>query len=168
MAQIKHRGNPINTNGDLPKVGSKAPDFKLVDASLKDVTLANFKGKKKLLNIFPSIDTPTCAMSTRKFNEHAAKNDNVAIIMVSADLPFAQSRFCSAENTKNVKTLSMMRGREFAENYGVLIKDGLLAGVTARAVVVLDGNNVVRYTELVSDIKNEPNYDAALAALKAI
>jgi thiol peroxidase len=166
MAQIKHRGNPINTSGDLPKVGSKAPDFKLVDAGLKDVTLADFKGKKKLLNIFPSIDTPTCAMSTRKFNEHAAKNDGVAVIMVSADLPFAQSRFCTAENTKNVKTLSMMRGREFAEKYGVLIKDGALAGVTARAVVVLDENDNVRYTELVPEISQEPNYDAAIAALK--
>lgn len=166
MAQIKHRGNPITTNGDLPKVGSKAPDFKLVDASLKDVTLADFTGKKKLLNIFPSIDTPTCAKSTRKFNEYAAKNDNVAIIMVSADLPFAQSRFCTAENTKNVRTLSMMRGRDFAKHYGVLIKDGLLAGVTARAVVVLDENDKVLYTELVPEIAQEPNYEAAIAALK--
>ncbi len=166
MATIKLRGNPINTNGELPKVGSKAPDFKLVDASLKDVSLADFKGKKKVLNIFPSIDTPTCAMSTRKFNEHAAKFDNVAIIMVSADLPFAHTRFCTAENTKNVKTLSMMRGREFAEKYGVLIQNGPLAGVTARAVVVLDENDKVLHTELVPEIAQEPNYDAALAALK--
>lgn len=166
MAQITLRGNPINTNGDLPKVGSTAPDFKLVDATLKDMTLADFKGKKKLLNIFPSIDTPTCAMSTRKFNEYAAKSDDVAIVMVSADLPFAQSRFCTAENTKNVQTLSMMRGREFADNYGVLIKDGPLAGVTARAVVVLDENDKVLYTELVPEIGQEPNYEAAIAALK--
>lgn len=166
MAQVKLRGNPINTTGELPKVGSQAPDFKLVDATLKDVSLADFQGKKKLLNIFPSIDTPTCAMSTRKFNEHAAKRDDVAVIMVSADLPFAQTRFCTAENTKNVKTLSMMRGREFAENYGVLIKDGPLAGVTARAVVVLDENNNVKYTELVPEIGQEPNYEAAVAALK--
>ena len=166
MAQIKLKGNPINTNGELPKVGAAAPDFHLVDADLKDIRLADFKGKKKLLNIFPSIDTPTCAMSTRKFNEHAAKHPNAAIIMVSGDLPFAQKRFCSAENTNNVKTLSMMRSRNFAKDYGVLITDGPLAGICARAVVVLDENGTVRYTELVPEIAQEPNYDAALAALK--
>ena len=167
MAQIKLRGNPIHTNGELPKVGSKAPDFKLVDSTLKDVSLADFKGKKKILNIFPSIDTPTCAMSTRKFNEQASKRDDVVAIMISADLPFAHSRFCNAENTKTVKTLSMMRGgREFADNYGVAIQDGPLAGLTARAVVVVDENDKVLHSELVPEIAQEPNYEAAIAALK--
>jgi thioredoxin-dependent peroxiredoxin len=166
MAKIALAGNPINTSGDLPKVGTKAPDFKLTDADLKDVSLADFKGKKKLLNIFPSIDTPVCAMSTRKFNEAAARHGNAVMLMVSADLPFAMSRFCGAENTKVVKTLSMMRDRHFAKDYGVLITDGPLAGITARAVVVLDENDKVVHTELVPDIKQEPNYDKALAALK--
>jgi thiol peroxidase len=166
MAKIALAGNPINTNGDLPKVGAKAPDFKLTDADLKDVSLADFKGKKKLLNIFPSIDTPVCAMSTRKFNEAATKHGNAVLLMVSADLPFAMSRFCGAENTKTVKTLSMMRDRHFAKDYGVLITDGPLAGITARAVVVIDENDKVVHTELVPDIKQEPNYDKALAALK--
>ena len=166
MAKIALAGNPINTSGDLPKVGAKAPDFKLTDADLKDVSLADFKGKKKLLNIFPSIDTPVCAMSTRKFNEAAAKHDNAVMLMVSADLPFAMSRFCGAENTKTVKTLSMMRDRHFAKDYGVLITDGPLAGITARAVVVIDENDKVVHTELVPDIKQEPDYDKALAALK--
>ena len=166
MAQIKHGGNPIHTNGDLPKVGSVAPDFKLQDADLNDLSLASFKGKKKLLNIVPSLDTPTCALSTKKFNEQAAKHGNTVMLIVSADLPFAQKRFCSAENTNSVKTLSMMRSRNFAKDYGVLITDGLLAGITARAVVVIDENDKVVYTELVPEIKQEPNYEKALAALK--
>ena len=166
MAKIALGGIPINTNGDLPKVGAKAPDFNLTDADLKDVSLANFKGKKKLLNIFPSIDTGVCAMSTKKFDEVAAKHGNTVMLMISADLPFAMSRFCGAENTKVVKTLSMMRDRHFAKDYGVLLTDGPLAGITARAVVVLDENDKVVYTELVADIKQEPNYDKALAALK--
>ncbi|HLE94609.1 MAG TPA: thiol peroxidase, partial [Sulfuricaulis sp.] len=138
MANITHRGNPVRTNGDLPAVGSRAPDFRLTDADLKDLSLADFRGKKKLLNIFPSIDTPTCALSTRKFNEHAKQHADAVIIMVSADLPFAQKRFCSAENTMNVKTLSMMRDRNFAKDYGVLLQDGLYQGITARAIVVID------------------------------
>jgi thioredoxin-dependent peroxiredoxin len=166
MAKITLKGNAINTNGDLPKVGSKAPDFKLTGADLADVSLANFKGKKKLLNIFPSIDTPVCAMSTKKFNEQAAKQGNTVMLMISADLPFAMSRFCGAENTTIVKTLSMMRDRHFAKDYGVLITDGPLAGITARAVVVLDENDKVVHTELVPEIAQEPNYDKALAALK--
>jgi thiol peroxidase len=166
MAKIALAGNPINTSGDLPKVGAKAPDFKLTDADPKDVSLADFRGKKKLLNIFPSIDTPVCAMSTSKFNEAAAKHGNAVMLMVSADLPFAMSRFCGAENTKTVKTLSMMRDRHFAKDYGVLITDGPLAGITARAVVVIDENDKIVHTELVPDIKQEPNYDKALAALK--
>ena len=166
MADITHRGNPVHTSGNLPALGSRAPDFRLTDAGLKDVSLADFRGKKKLLNIFPSIDTPTCAMSTRKFNEYAAKHPDAVIIMVSADLPFAQQHFCSVENTHNVKTLSMMRDRHFAKDYGVLITDGPLAGITARAIVVIDENDKVKYTELVPEIAQEPNYDAALAALK--
>ncbi|MCR4346362.1 MAG: thiol peroxidase [Sulfuricaulis sp.] len=166
MADITHRGNPVHTSGNLPAVGSRAPDFRLTDADLKDVSLADFKGKKKLLNIFPSIDTPTCALSTRKFNEYAAQHANAVIIMVSADLPFAQKRFCTAENTNNVKTLSMMRDRNFARDYGMLLLDGLYQGVTARAIVVIDENDKVIYTELVPEIRQEPNYDAALATLK--
>jgi thioredoxin-dependent peroxiredoxin len=166
MAKITLGGNPINTSGELPKIGSKAPDFKLTTADLKDVSLADFKGKKKLLNIFPSIDTPTCAMSTRKFNEQAAKHGNTVMLMVSADLPFAMSRFCGAENTKTVQTLSMMRDRHFAKDYGVLITEGPLTGITARAVVVIDENDKVVHAELVPEIKQEPNYDKALAALK--
>lgn len=166
MAQIKLGGNPINTNGDLPKIGGKAPDFHLTDADLKDATLADFKGKKKLLNIVPSLDTPVCAMSTKKFNEFAKGRDDAVMLIVSADLPFAQKRFCTAENTSLVKTLSMMRDKNFAKDYGVLIQDGPLKGITARAVVVLDANDKVVHTELVPEIKQEPNYDAALAALK--
>jgi thiol peroxidase len=166
MAQIKHRGNPINTNGELPAVGSQAPDFKLVDANLKEVTLGSYKGKKKLLNIVPSLDTPTCALSTKKFNDFAKANGNIAALTISADLPFAQKRFCGAENIEAVKTLSMMRSRNFAKDYGVLIQNGLLAGITARAVVVIDENDKIAYTELVPEIAQEPNYDAAIAALK--
>lgn len=166
MAEIKLGGNPIHTNGDLPKVGSKAPDFKLTDMDLKDVSLADFKGKKKLLNIVPSLDTPVCAMSTKKFNEQAAKHPNTVMLIIAADLPFAMKRFCSAENTDKVKSLSMMRDRHFAKDYGVLITDGPLAGITARAVVVIDENDKVVHAELVPEIKQEPNYDKALAAIK--
>jgi thiol peroxidase len=166
MAKITLAGNPINTSGELPKVGSRAPDFKLTDADLNDLSLGSFKGKKKLLNIVPSLDTPVCATSTRKFNEHAAKYPNTVMLIVSADLPFAMKRFCTAESTDKVKTLSMMRDRHFAKDYGVLITDGPLAGITARAIVVLDENDNVKHAELVPEIKQEPNYDAALAALK--
>lgn len=166
MANITHRGNPVHTIGDLPAVGAPAPDFRLTDADLKDVSLADFRGRKKLLNIFPSIDTPTCAMSTRKFNEYAAKHPDAMIIMVSADLPFAQQHFCSVENTHNVKTLSMMRDRSFAKDYGVLLLDGLYRGITARAIIVIDENDKVVYTELVPEIRQEPDYEKALAALK--
>lgn len=166
MAQITQRGNPINTNGELPKIGAKAPDFKLVDADLKDVGLGDFRGKKKLLNIVPSLDTAVCALSTKKFNDFAKSRGDVATLTISADLPFAQKRFCSAENITNVKTLSMMRDRNFAKDYGVLIQNGPLAGLTARAVVVLDENDKVIHSELVPEIAQEPNYQAAIAALK--
>lgn len=165
MANITLHGTPIKTNGELPAVGSQAPDFHLVDGDLNDVNLATYAGKKKLLNIVPSLDTPTCATSTRKFNEFAKQHDDVVMLVVSADLPFAQKRFCGAEGVDNVLPLSLMRTRGFAKDYGVLIEDGPLAGITARAVVVLDADNRVLYTELVPEIGEEPNYDAALAAL---
>ena len=165
MAQIALQGNPCNTNGDLPAVGSDAPDFKLVTTDLADVTLADYAGKKKLLNIVPSLDTDVCATSTRKFNASFAECDDAVALVVSADLPFASGRFCSTEGLKNVAALSMMRSRNFAKDYGVLIEDGPLAGLTARAVVVLDADNKVLYTQLVPEIVNEPDYDAALDAL---
>ncbi len=166
MASITLKGDSINTIADLPAIGTQASDFQLVDADLNNVSLADFKGKKKLLNIVPSLDTPVCAISTQKFNQYATEHDNVAILVISADLPFAQSRFCSAENTDNVRTLSMMRSRDFAKNYGVLIVDGPLQGICARAVVVLDENNQVIHTELVPEIAQEPDYQQALQALK--
>jgi thiol peroxidase len=165
MATITLKGNPIHTNGALPAVGSAAPDFHLVDKDLNDVRLGNYKGKKKLLNIVPSLDTSVCATSTKKFNDFAKGRNDVAIITVSADLPFAQGRFCKAEGITNVITLSMMRSRNFAKDYGVLIQDGPLAGITARAIVAIDDHDRVVYTELVPEIAQEPNYDKALAAL---
>jgi thiol peroxidase len=165
MAKITLHGNAIHTNGDLPATGKTAPDFVLVDGDLNNVSLGNFKGKKKLLNIVPSLDTPVCATSTKRFNEAAKSKPDTVFLMISADLPFAMKRFCSTEGTGNVIPLSMMRSRTFAKDYGVLIEDGPLAGITARAVVVLDENNKVVYTELVPEIAQEPAYDKALAAL---
>ncbi len=158
-------GNPVQVAGTFPQQGQKAPAFTLVNKDLADTSLASFSGKRKVLNIFPSIDTPTCATSVRKFNESASKLSNTVVLCISADLPFAQSRFCGAEGLNNVLTLSTMRGREFLEAYGVLLKDGPIAGVAARAVVVLDENDKVLHSELVAEIKTEPNYDAALKAL---
>lgn len=156
-------GNPIDVAGTFPKVGDTAPDFKLVNKDLGDVSLADFTGRKKILNIVPSLDTGVCATSTKRFN--AAASDSVAVIVISADLPFAQNRFCSAE-APNVTTLSTMRGgAEFKRAYGVDITSGPLAGITARGVVVLDEANKVLHAELVPEIKQEPNYDAALAVL---
>ena len=137
MATITLKGDPIHTNGELPAVGSAAPDFNLVTKDLADVTLATYKGKKKILSIVPSLDTSVCATSTKKFNDYAKGRNDVVIITVSADLPFAQGRFCKAEGITNVITLSMMRSRNFAKDYGVLIQDGPLAGITARAVVAI-------------------------------
>ena len=165
MATVTLQGNPIHTNGELPAPGASAPDFKLVDGKLNDVQLADYSGRKKLLNIVPSLDTPTCATSTRKFNERAGDRKDAVVLVVSADLPFAQGRFCSTEGIDNVVPLSMMRSRSFAKDYGVLIVDGPLAGITARAVVVIDENDKVVYTQLVPEIADEPDYDAALAAL---
>lgn len=165
MATITLKGNKINTSGNLPAVGSQAPDFVLVDGDLNDVTLDTYQGKKKLLSIVPSLDTPVCAMSTKKFNEAAQSRKDTVFLMISADLPFAMKRFCTAENTTNVIPLAMMRSRNFAKDYGVLIQDGPLAGITARAVVVLDAGNMVVHAELVPEIAQEPDYDKALAAL---
>ena len=161
MAQTALQGNPVNLAGELPAVGSPAPDFKLVDKDLGDKTLADFAGKKVLLNIVPSLDTPVCATSTRKFNESFAGRDDAVCLVVSADLPFAAGRFCSAEGIDNVHALTMMRSRNFAKDYGVLIEDGPLAGITARAIVVIDAAGQVVYTELVPEIGQEPDYDAA-------
>jgi len=166
MAQVTHRGNPIQVNGQLPQTGSKAPAFSLVAGDLSDATLATFAGKRKVLNIFPSVDTPTCATSVRKFNAQANDIANAVVLCISADLPFAQARFCGAEGLENVKNLSTMRGAEFIKTYGVDIAEGPLKGLTARAVVVLDENDNVLYSELVPEIGQEPNYDAALAVLK--
>ena len=166
MAKVTLKGNPCNTNGELPAVGSQAPEFKLVAGDLSEASLATYAGKKKLLNIVPSLDTPTCAVSTRKFNEYASDHEDTVTLIVSADLPFAQGRFCSSEGLKNVAPLSMMRSRDFANDYGVLLRDGPLAGITARAVVVLDKDNKVLYTQLVPEIAQEPDYQAALAALE--
>jgi thiol peroxidase len=165
MATVTLHGNACNTNGELPAVGSKAPDFHLVDGELNDVRMADYQGKKILMNIVPSLDTPTCATSTGKFNGHAAGRDDVVMLVISADLPFAQGRFCGAQGIENVIPLSLMRTRGFAKDYGVLITDGPLAGITARAVVVVDADGVVSYTQLVPEIADEPDYEAALAAL---
>ena len=166
MAQVTLKGNPVQVEGDLPKVGAQAPEFTLTAGDLSDATLATFAGKRKVLNIFPSVDTPTCATSVRKFNAQANELNNTVVLCISADLPFAQARFCGAEGLENVQNLSTLRGREFIENYGVAIADGPLAGLTARAVVVLDENDRVLHSELVGEIAEEPNYDAALAVLK--
>ncbi|MGH8271561.1 MAG: thiol peroxidase [Gammaproteobacteria bacterium] len=167
MAKITLKGNPINTNGELPSVGSAAPDFKLTNGGLADQSLSDFAGKKKLLNIVPSLDTPVCALSTKKFNDYAKDHPDTVMLVVSADLPFAQKRFCGNEHLENVVPLAMFRDKNFANDYGVLIEDGPMAGLTARAVVVLDADNKVRYTELVPEIAEEPGYEAALAALDA-
>lgn len=160
------KGNPVTVAGDFPKVGQTAPDFQLANAKRELQSLADYAGKRKVLNIFPSVDTPTCATSVRTFNKRAAEVPNTAVLCISADLPFAQSRFCGAEGLENVVTLSTFRDTaKFSKDYGVQIADSSLAGLTARAVVVLDENNKVLHSELVSEIANEPNYDAALAVL---
>ncbi len=165
MSQVTLGGNPINVNGKFPQKGDTAPAFSLVAKDLSDATLATFAGKRKILNIFPSIDTPTCAASVRQFNAQASTKANAVVLCISADLPFAQGRFCGAEGLENVINLSTMRGREFLDAYGVAIASGPLVGVAARAVVVLDENDRVLHSELVSEIKNELDYAAALAVL---
>jgi thiol peroxidase len=165
MANITFKGNPCTTNGELPAVGSTLPPFSLVDGELNDRTLEDFTGRRKLLSIVPSLDTGVCAKSTKIFNEQISAREGAVGLVISADLPFAQGRFCAAEGVDNVSTLSMMRSRNFAKDYGVLIEDGPLAGITARAVVVADEDNKVVYTQLVTEIGDEPDYERALAAL---
>jgi thiol peroxidase len=166
MATVNLGGNPISTSGDLPAVGTKAPDFTLTGGDLADVSLSKYAGKKVILNVFPSLDTPVCAASVRKFNEAAANLPNTVVLAISRDLPFAQKRFCGAEGIENVVTLSAMKDTDFGKNYGVLITSGPLAGLFARSVVVLDQAGKVVYRELVPEIKEEPKYDAALAAVR--
>lgn len=165
MAQTHLKGKPIHTTGELPALKSKAPDFKLVDKDLKDRTLAEFKGKPKIIATVPSLDTATCSVMTKHFNDHAKKHPEHLIITVSCDLPFAQKRFCEAEHVQNILTLSMMRDKEFGKAYGILIQDGPLAGILARSVFVLDANDQIVYAELVSEITTEPDYQKALAKL---
>jgi thioredoxin-dependent peroxiredoxin len=165
MAEITLKGKPTRTNGKLPALGAKAPDFELAGGDLSNCSLKDYQGKRKLISIVPSLDTPVCSLSTKKFNEEIKTHPEVVALVVSADLPFAQKRACAAENVANVVPLSMMRSKQFAESYGVLIQDGPLAGICARAVVVLDENNTVLYTELVPEISQEPNYAKALEAL---
>jgi thiol peroxidase len=164
MATITFQGKPLTTSGELPAVGSDAPAFSLTSRELVDVTLATYAGKRKVLNIVPSLDTPTCAASTRKFNQKAAHLDNTVVLAISADLPFAQSRFCETEGLKDVIPLSTFRS-SFSNDYGVTITDTLLRGLTVRAVVIIDEHDKVIYTQLVSEIVNEPDYESALAVL---
>jgi thiol peroxidase len=165
MTEITLKGTPIQVAGDFPQAGQQAKAFRLVGADLSDVELSSLAGKRKILNIFPSIDTPTCATSVRKFNAQANALENTVVLCISADLPFAQKRFCGAEGIDGVANLSTFRHAEFAEAYGVKLASGPLAGLTARAVVVLDENDTVLHSELVAEIGSEPDYDAALAVL---
>ena len=164
--QVTLGGKPVHTTGNLPGKGQVAPGFELVDASLKTVTLGDYAGKRKVLNIFPSIDTPTCATSVRTFNRHAASLQNTVVLNISVDLPFAQKRFCGAEGISNALALSAFRS-SFARDYGLLLADGPLVGLCARAVIVLDEGNRVLHAELVPEIANEPQYEPALRALGA-
>lgn len=159
MATVKFKGTDVHTNGSLPEVGTQAPDFKLVGSGLQEIHLSDYKGKRVLLNIFPSLDTGTCATSVRKFNKWVSEKENVVVLCVSKDLPFAQSRFCGAEGLENVVTASDFRFHSFATDYGVLLIDGPLQGLMARSVVAIDETGKVLYTELVSEIVNEPSYD---------
>ena len=167
MSQVNLKGGPVNIGGDFPQVGGLAPDFNLANVKRDNVNLASFGTKRKILNIFPSIDTPTCALSVLRFNAEAASLDNTAVLCISADLPFAQKRFCGAEGTENVETLSTFRNNEkFSTDFGVAILDTSLAGLTTRAVIVLDESNKVIHAELAPEITEEPDYDAALSVLK--
>lgn len=165
MAKVAFKGNPVHTVGDLPKVGEQAPDFSLVGGDLSQKTLADFKGKNVILNIFPSIDTGTCAASVRNFNEKAASSTDSVVLCISRDLPFAQGRFCAAEGLDNVIMLSEYKDNSFSDAYGVRFSDGPLDGLLSRAVVVIGKDGKVQYVEQVAEIADEPNYDAALTAL---
>lgn len=166
MTTVTLKGNPVTVNGSLPKKGDVAADFTLTGKDLADISLKGFAGKRKVLNIVPSLDTPTCQQSTRVFNEKASSMNNAVVLVISADLPFAMARFCGAEGLANVVTLSTFRAKDFHQKYGVDLAEGPLKGLTARAVVVVDENNKVLHSELVPEIANEPNYAAALAALQ--
>lgn len=167
MASITFKGNAVQTNGSLPAVGTTAPDFKLVKADLSEISLADFKGKTLVLNIFPSLDTGVCAASVQRFNKEAADLQNAAVLCVSADLPFAAKRFCAAEGIDRVQAASVFRSPQFGEDYGLTITTGPLAGLLSRAVVVVDGQGKVNYAEQVPEIAQEPNYESALAAAKS-
>lgn len=165
MADVTLKGNPVSIHGHLPSVGTKAPDFRLVDKDLHDRSLIDYAGKRKLISIVPSLDTATCSLSTKKFNEKIMNHPEVAVLVVSADLPFAQKRMCGAEHVENVITLSMMRSKDFGKDYGVLVESGPLTGICTRAVIVLDEQDRVVYTQLVPEITHEPDYEKALKAL---
>ncbi|MBZ0104704.1 MAG: thiol peroxidase [Sulfuricella denitrificans] len=165
MTTVTLEGEPLNVGGHFPQTGETAHSFMLVDKDLKDVSLSEFSGKRKVLSIVPSVDTPVCATSTRVFNQRASELSNTVVLVISADLPFAQSRFCGAEGLDNVIMLSTMRGRDFYKDYGVMITDPPLSGLMARAVIVLDEKDKVIHAELVPEITQEPDYDAAIAIL---
>lgn len=165
MAEITLKGNPCNTSGDLPAVGSNAPDFTLVAGDLSEKSMADFSGQTVILNIVPSFDTPVCATSVQTFNEKAGQKENTVVLNVSKDLPFAQKRFCESNQVENVTNLSAFRGDEFGQAYGMTIVDGPLQGLLARGVVVVDGTGAVKFSQLVPEIAQEPDYDAVLAAL---
>ena len=166
MAKILFKGGEVNTNGDLPKVGSVAPNFTLVNTGLADVSLADYKGKNVVLSINPSLDTSVCAATARKFNTTLSQLANTVVLYITKDLPFAHNRFCTTEGIENMVTLSDYRNPEFATTYGVLVQDGALKGLMARAIVVINPQGVVTYTEMVPEITTEPNYDNVIAALK--
>ncbi len=165
MAKITLKGNPVNTCGELPAKGSKAPGFRLVKSDLGELTLEELKGKKVILNISPSLDTGICATALRKFNQMAAGMDNTVVLAITKDLPFAMGRFCSTEGITNATTLSGFRDHSFGKEYGVEIVDGGFAGLYARSIVVIDEKGIVTYTEMVPEIAQEPDYNSALAAL---
>ena len=165
MTQIFFQGKTLHTCGELPAIGTTPPDFSLVNGKLKDVTLATYEGKRKVLNIVPSLDTPTCASSARTFNQKASDLENTVVLVISADLPFAQGRFCESEGLNDVIPLSTFRS-SFAKDYGVELVDSILKGLTARAVIILDDNNEVIYSELVKELADEPDYAAALKMLQ--
>ncbi len=166
MAKITFKGNPVNTAGDLPRVGAEAPEFSLIKTDLSEVSLHDYKGKRVVLNIFPSVDTGVCAASVRRFNDEASKQANTAVLCVSRDLPFAHARFCGAEGLENVVSLSEYKDEVFSQNYGVKMVDGPLSGLLSRAVVVIDENGKVVHSEQVDDIVHEPNYEAAIKVLQ--
>lgn len=158
------RGQESHTSGPMVQIGVDAPDFQATNAEMKEVSLSSFKGKRVILNVFPSLDTPTCAMSVRQFNARASELENTVVLCISMDLPFAQSRFCTVEGLENVIPLSVFRSHDFVQGYGIQLADGPLRGLTARAVIVINENGKVRYTQLVKEVSNEPDYEAALQA----